>query len=165
MTDVDGAPAEDGIVPTIQGGRERGIILHKLIEEVLTGETAETAPALVARAETLIRAIGRPVANDPRSGLVPCRTGRLRRSRSVAAGDRRSETWLIAGVSRLRVHLCRGTGRSDGRHRRCDRFRPGRRAPGGCRLEERCRTRARDDRALSRSGPGLSGYDRNERGA
>ena len=71
VTDVDGAPAEDGIVPTMQGGRERGIILHKLIEEVLTRETAETAPALVARAETLIRAIGRPIANDPTLGLVP----------------------------------------------------------------------------------------------
>ncbi|SEP50229.1 exodeoxyribonuclease-5 [Rhodospirillales bacterium URHD0017] len=70
-TDVDGAPVEDRIVPTIQGGRERGVILHKLIEEVLTGETAETERALVARAETLIRAIGRPVANDPAHGLVP----------------------------------------------------------------------------------------------
>ncbi len=71
VTDVDGEPVEDGVVPTIQGGRERGVILHKLIEEVLTGETAETEPALVARAEALIRAIDRPVANDPAQGLVP----------------------------------------------------------------------------------------------
>lgn len=32
---------------------------------------AETEPALVARAEALIRAIDRPVANDPAQGLVP----------------------------------------------------------------------------------------------
>ena len=71
MTDVDGASVEDGLLPTIQGGRERGVILHKLIEEVLTGETAETEPALVARAEALIRAVGQPVAPDPALGLVP----------------------------------------------------------------------------------------------
>lgn len=71
VADVDGAPVEDGAIPTIQGGRERGVLLHKLIEEVLTSETAETETALVARAEALIRAIGRPIANDPAQGLVP----------------------------------------------------------------------------------------------
>ena len=57
--------------PDIQGGRERGIVLHKLIEEVLTGETEEAVTALTARAETLIRALGQPVAHDPASGLMP----------------------------------------------------------------------------------------------
>ena len=73
-TDGDGAPADGAATATIQGGRERGTILHKLIEalrEVLTGETAETLPALVARAETLIRALGRPVVDDPAQGLAP----------------------------------------------------------------------------------------------
>ena len=42
-----------------------------IIEEVLTGETAETIPDLLARAETLIRALGRPVADDPALGLAP----------------------------------------------------------------------------------------------
>ena len=70
VTDVD-ASVEDGLPPTIQGGRQRGVILHKLIEEVLTGETAETEPALVTRAEALIRAIGQTVAHDPAQGLVP----------------------------------------------------------------------------------------------
>jgi ATP-dependent helicase/nuclease subunit A len=37
VTDVDDASVGDGLLPTIQGGRERGVILHKLIEEVLTG--------------------------------------------------------------------------------------------------------------------------------
>ena len=70
-TDGDGAPADGAATATIQGGRERGTILHKLIEEVLTGETAETLPALVARAETLIRALGRSVVDNPSQGLAP----------------------------------------------------------------------------------------------
>ena len=60
-TDGDGAPADGTAAATIQGGRERGTILHKLIEEVLTGETAETLPALVARARD----------PDPRNGPTP----------------------------------------------------------------------------------------------
>ncbi len=69
--DVNGAQVEDGTIPAIQGGRERGAILHKLIEEVLTGETAEREEVLVARAEALIQAVGRAVAKDPAHGLVP----------------------------------------------------------------------------------------------
>ena len=71
VTDADGAPADNSLAATIQGGRERGLVLHKLIEEVLTGETAETIPDLFARAESLIRALGRPVADDPAQGLAP----------------------------------------------------------------------------------------------
>ena len=70
-TDGDGAPADGTAAATIQGGRERGTILHKLIEEVLTGETAETQPALLARAETLIRALGLPAMDDSAQGLAP----------------------------------------------------------------------------------------------
>ena len=69
-TDGDGAPME-GATVAIQGGRERGIILHKLMEEVLTGETEETSTALIARAGILIRALNRPVEDDPAVGLVP----------------------------------------------------------------------------------------------
>ena len=71
ITDGDGAPTERESAANIQGGRERGIVLHKIIEEVLTGETAETTPTLVARAETLIRTLGRPVVDDPALGLAP----------------------------------------------------------------------------------------------
>ena len=71
VSDADGAPADNSAAATIQGGHERGLILHKLIEEVLTGETEETIPDLLARAETLIRALGRPVADDPALGLAP----------------------------------------------------------------------------------------------
>ena len=70
-TDGDGAPADGTAPAAIQGGRERGTILHKLIEEVLTGVTAETLPDLAARAETLIRALCLPVMDDPALGLAP----------------------------------------------------------------------------------------------
>ena len=70
-TDGDGAPADGNAAAAIQGGRERGTILHKLIEEVLTGETAEEETAVPARAEILIRALGRPVTDDPAQGLAP----------------------------------------------------------------------------------------------
>jgi CRISPR-associated exonuclease Cas4 len=40
---------------TIGAGRIRGLVLHKLIEEILTGEVEETPSALASRAETLIR--------------------------------------------------------------------------------------------------------------
>ena len=66
-----GAPADGATALTIQGGRERGTILHKLIEEILTGETAEALPNLTARAETLIHALGFPVMEDPALGLAP----------------------------------------------------------------------------------------------
>ena len=71
VTDGDGAPAEVGQATTIQGGRDRGIVLHKLLEEVLTGETAETIPALVARAEDLVLALGSTAVHDPALGLAP----------------------------------------------------------------------------------------------
>ena len=70
-TDGDGAPADGPAVAAVQGGRERGTILHKLIEEVLTGETVEEETVLVARAETLIRDLGLPVMDDPAQGLAP----------------------------------------------------------------------------------------------
>ena len=69
--DGDGAPADVAGTATIQGGRERGKILHKLIEEVLTGETVEGQQELSARAESLILALGLPVADDPAEGLSP----------------------------------------------------------------------------------------------
>ncbi|MCY4428879.1 MAG: UvrD-helicase domain-containing protein [Rhodospirillales bacterium] len=70
-TDGDGAPADGPAVASVQGGRERGLILHKLIEEVLTGETAENLPDLRARSEVLIRVLGRSVMEDPAEGLAP----------------------------------------------------------------------------------------------
>ncbi len=68
-TDGDGAPADSAFGTAIQGGRERGIILHKLVEEVLAGETAESPPDLRGRAEVLIRVLDRPAMDDPGEGL------------------------------------------------------------------------------------------------
>ena len=47
VTDGDGAPANGAAAAAVQGGRERGLILHKLIEEVLTSETADAQLELV----------------------------------------------------------------------------------------------------------------------
>ena len=54
---------------TIQGGRERGLILHKLMEEVLTGETDADKAVLTERADGLIRSFGRSPVADPAVGL------------------------------------------------------------------------------------------------
>lgn len=62
----DGLPA-----PTVQGGRERGLVLHKLLEEVLTGEVSDDAPALTARAAELVAMLGAAVSDDPSQGLSP----------------------------------------------------------------------------------------------
>jgi hypothetical protein len=45
--------------------------LHKLFEEVLTGETADNVPDLTERALTLISSIGKPAVIDPAKGLSP----------------------------------------------------------------------------------------------
>ncbi|TIV23949.1 MAG: ATP-dependent endonuclease, partial [Mesorhizobium sp.] len=48
-----------------------GLILHKLFEEVLTGETADDVASLTERAQVLIAAIDKPVVDDPAQGLSP----------------------------------------------------------------------------------------------
>ena len=68
--DEDGAPQE--VTETnIRGGQERGRIVHKLLEEVLTGETPETTAELEARATLLIEELDLPVVDDPARGLTP----------------------------------------------------------------------------------------------
>ena len=64
-------PDDEAVPPSIQGGRERGLILHKLLEEVLTGETPDDTSALTERARALIVAIGKTVVDDPAKGLSP----------------------------------------------------------------------------------------------
>jgi ATP-dependent exoDNAse (exonuclease V) beta subunit len=64
-------PAEAGTVlpcETIQGSWERGLVLHKLIEEVLTGETAEDPMALESRARTLLAELGVAGFDSPADG-------------------------------------------------------------------------------------------------
>lgn len=66
------APAPDAEAPaSVQGGRERGLILHKLMEEILTGECDEAGEALTARTTDLIRALGEEPSSDPANGLSP----------------------------------------------------------------------------------------------
>lgn len=67
----DGPSAEPEAPAPVQGGRERGLILHKLMEEILTGETDESRSAVATRAEELIRAIGKIPAGNPAAGLAP----------------------------------------------------------------------------------------------
>ena len=52
----------------IQGGRERGLILHKLMEEVLTGETTQDETTLRIRAAELLDQLGLTDTDDASSG-------------------------------------------------------------------------------------------------
>ena len=70
ISEIDGARLATEATPDIQGGRERGIVLHKLIEEILNGETEEALAALTGRAKVLIHSLGRPLAPDAAQGLV-----------------------------------------------------------------------------------------------
>ena len=67
---TDQQPAIDQ--PIIQGGRERGLVLHKLLEELLTGETLDTQAALQARAVKLLDDMGITDHADAADG--PCST-------------------------------------------------------------------------------------------
>lgn len=67
----DDTPPELVASSTVQGGRERGLVLHKLMEEVLNGETGDSHAALSARAGELVRALGVVPVADPTAGLSP----------------------------------------------------------------------------------------------
>ena len=69
MGSADDQPRELEAAISVQGGRERGMILHKLMEEVLTEETDADPAALIERAGNLIRALGRSPVADPATGL------------------------------------------------------------------------------------------------
>ncbi|GAB2206287.1 UvrD-helicase domain-containing protein [Roseibium sp. ROS1] len=66
---ADDQPPELEAAVLVQGGRERGLILHKLMEEVLTGEIPEAEAALTERAGHLIRDLGQSPVADPATGL------------------------------------------------------------------------------------------------
>jgi len=65
------ASAPDRPAASVQGGRERGLVLHKLMEEVLTGETRDATAELRERAGRLVRSLGRVPVDDPKDGLSP----------------------------------------------------------------------------------------------
>ena len=56
------------VTGAIRGSRERGLVVHKLLEEVLTGETADHAEALEIRARTLLAQLGVSEAARPEDG-------------------------------------------------------------------------------------------------
>ncbi|SIO57588.1 exodeoxyribonuclease-5 [Bradyrhizobium erythrophlei] len=55
----------------VLGSATRGTILHKLIEEVLTGETPDTVAELDRRAVELLSQLGLEPSADPGSGISP----------------------------------------------------------------------------------------------
>jgi exodeoxyribonuclease-5 len=61
-------PDNAAVAGTLRGGRERGLIVHKLIEEVLTGESPDRAEALEIRAKILLAQLGVSEAAGPEDG-------------------------------------------------------------------------------------------------
>jgi ATP-dependent exoDNAse (exonuclease V) beta subunit len=57
-----------GVSGAIRGSRERGLVAHKLLEEVLTGETADRAEALETRSRALLAQLGISEATRPEDG-------------------------------------------------------------------------------------------------
>jgi exodeoxyribonuclease-5 len=55
----------------IRGGTVRGRVIHKLIEEILTGELADAEAAVIARAGDLLDQLGEAAADDPTLGYSP----------------------------------------------------------------------------------------------
>ncbi|GEC15447.1 UvrD-helicase domain-containing protein [Nitrobacter winogradskyi] len=55
----------------IVGSSTRGVILHKLIEEILTGETEDTPEQVEVRAGELLKQLGLEAAQDPHGGVSP----------------------------------------------------------------------------------------------
>lgn len=68
--DVVGMPQVTDETP-VQGGRERGLVLHKLMEEILTGEVGDADHDLLARAEALVRELGIEPTEIAEMGLSP----------------------------------------------------------------------------------------------
>jgi exodeoxyribonuclease-5 len=52
----------------VKGGRERGLVVHKLLEEVLTRETGEDAETLESRARALLSELGVADAKSAEDG-------------------------------------------------------------------------------------------------
>lgn len=57
--------------PDVVGGATRGTILHKLMEELLTGETLDDDKALVERAAELLAHLGIAPSADPKLSISP----------------------------------------------------------------------------------------------
>jgi exodeoxyribonuclease-5 len=75
--------------PTVIGGLPRGLVLHKLIEEILTGELDETEAAMTGRADALLRQLGQAPASDPSEGYAPEEIATAARAALVQVADLR----------------------------------------------------------------------------
>jgi hypothetical protein len=61
--------------PTVKGGRVRGLVIHKLMEEVLTGELEDDGVVLSTRADLLIEQLGHVPSADPALGFSGAEIG------------------------------------------------------------------------------------------
>jgi len=68
--DPESVEADDQVIE-IAGSTTRGTILHKLMEEVLTGETRDTVGELERRATELLAQLGHAPSADPKIGISP----------------------------------------------------------------------------------------------
>jgi exodeoxyribonuclease-5 len=68
LSELPPASGGAGVSGTISGSRERGLVVHKLLEEVLTGETAAGAKALEVRSRALLAQLGISEAARPEDG-------------------------------------------------------------------------------------------------
>lgn len=66
---LDAEPMTAAVPQVVQGGRVRGLIIHKLLEEVLTGETGDDLAALQVRAGELIAELSEAAHEDAGDGL------------------------------------------------------------------------------------------------
>jgi len=67
----DAEEATEIPVPSIAGSSQRGIILHKLMEEVFSGETSAAPADLQRRATELLGQLGVEPKDDPQAGISP----------------------------------------------------------------------------------------------
>jgi ATP-dependent exoDNAse (exonuclease V) beta subunit len=67
----DAEEATEIPMPSIAGSTQRGIILHKLMEEVLSGETSAALADLHQRATQLLGQLGLELKDDPQAGISP----------------------------------------------------------------------------------------------
>ena len=58
-------------MPAVAGSSTRGLILHKLIEELLTGELQGGIPQVERRALALLGQLGIKPVDDPKAGISP----------------------------------------------------------------------------------------------
>jgi exodeoxyribonuclease-5 len=110
-------PDNATVSSAVRGGRERGLIIHKLLEETLTGETPDYVEALETRARDLLTQLGISEARRPEDGphapelagttlralsipeIVSCRTRLLPELTVFSAQAEENRTTYIGGIA------------------------------------------------------------------